>query len=163
MVYYNAMNFLVTYRNKAGAQEQMTLEASDRAALFAELSRRGISAVRVAEAAGKAKPRKPASPKGGKSPAVGKGLAAGLAVVLAACGVFWFLSRSTPGVPTERKDKKQSGPAESRPPDFATSFFEKRGLSQCSRGSRETSAIIYVPTPQNTLTFALSADMPPFV
>ena len=48
-------------------------------------------------------------------------------------------------------------------PEFATSFFEKCGLSQCSRGSRETSAIIYVPTPQNTLTFALSADMPPFV
>ena len=28
-------------------------------------------------------------------------------------------------------------------PDFATSFFEKSGLSQCSRGLRETSAIIF--------------------
>ena len=28
-------------------------------------------------------------------------------------------------------------------PEFATSFFEKRGLSQCSRGSREKSAIIF--------------------
>ena len=27
-------------------------------------------------------------------------------------------------------------------PDFATSFFEKCGLSQCSRGSREKTAII---------------------
>ena len=30
-----------------------------------------------------------------------------------------------------------------RSPDFATSFFEKRGLSQCSRGSREKSTIIF--------------------
>jgi len=27
-------------------------------------------------------------------------------------------------------------------PEFATSFFEKCGLSQCSRGSREKTAII---------------------
>ena len=29
-------------------------------------------------------------------------------------------------------------------PEFATSFFEKRGLSQCSRGSREKRAIIFI-------------------
>ena len=32
-------------------------------------------------------------------------------------------------------------------PEFATLIFEKCGLSQCSRGSREKAAIIYVPTP----------------
>ena len=58
-------------------------------------------------------------------------------------------------------DYVRKGQAKS--PDFATLFFQKSHLSQCSRGSRETSAIIYVPTLQNTLTFALRADMPPFV
>ena len=48
-------------------------------------------------------------------------------------------------------------------PEFATSFFKKCVLSQCSRGSREETAIIYVPTPQNALTDALSAEIPPFV
>ena len=109
------MNFLVTYRNKDGAQDQMALEASDRNALFAELSKRGITAIRVTEATGKAKPRKPASSKGSKSPAVGKGLAAGLVIILAACGVFWFLSQGTSEVPTEKKDKKQTRIAEVKP------------------------------------------------
>ena len=64
---------------------------------------------------------------------------------------------------TELKRDAESLFRELGTPDFSTSFFPKSHLSQCSRGSREASAIIYVPTPQNTLTLALIAEMPPFV
>lgn len=89
------MTYTITYRNKDGKTDLMQLEASDRSAVFAELSKRGISAIRVEEAVGKAKPRKPANSKGGKSPAIGKGIVAGAVVVAAAVGAWYFLTRGT--------------------------------------------------------------------
>ena len=51
----------------------------------------------------------------------------GVQDVAAKCG---WLVQTVPGLPSPKR------------PDFATSFFEKCGLSQCSRGSREKTAII---------------------
>lgn len=115
MVKYTMMTYTITYRNKDGKTDWMQLDASDRGAVFAELSKRGISAIRVEEAVGKAKPRKPSSMKGGKSPAVGKGMVAGIIVVAAAVAAFWFLSRNQPEVSAESKGKKQSKIAEVKP------------------------------------------------
>ena len=82
------MNWIVTYRGKSGSQEQMSLEAESREAVFKELAKRGISAIRIEEAKGKAKPRK-APPKGGSKPsAVFKGAITGLIVVIAAVGAW---------------------------------------------------------------------------
>ena len=41
------MDWIVTYRGKSGAQEQMSLEAESREAVFKELAQRGISAIRI--------------------------------------------------------------------------------------------------------------------
>lgn len=123
MVYYKMMSsYLITYRNKDGKPDQMMIEAADRNAVFAELSKRGISAVRIEEATGKkVKPRKPSSAKGAKSPAVGKGIVAGIVVVAAAVGAFWFLYNSQSSeAPKEKKDKKQAKIVEVTPAPAAS-------------------------------------------
>ena len=112
MVKYTVMNYIVSYRNKDGKMDQLQIEAADRNAVFAELSKRGISAIRVEEATGKVKPRKSLSAKGGKSPAVGKGIVAGIIVVAAAVGAFWFFTQCHSEPP---KEKKQAKIAEVKP------------------------------------------------
>ena len=102
------MDWIVTYRGKSGSQEQMSLEAESREAVFKELAKRGISAIRIEEAKGKAKPRK-APPKGGSKPSgVFKGAIAGVIVVAAAIGAFLFLTKEKPKAeePTEKKQAK---------------------------------------------------------
>ena len=101
------MKFLISYRNNDGKQDQTVIEAESRNAVFAELEKRGMRAIRIEEANGKAKPRKPSSPARGKPPAVGKGLIAGLVVVIAAVGVWRFLSPKAEE-PLEAKGKGQA-------------------------------------------------------
>lgn len=100
------MTYTITYRNKDGRQEQMQIEAPDRSAVFAELSKRGISAIRVEEATGKVKPLKPASANGKKAPAVIKGLVAGAIVVVAAGAAWYFLSPKAETTTWENKGTK---------------------------------------------------------
>ena len=111
MVKYTIMTYEISYRNKDGKIEQMQLDASDRSAVFAELSKRGITAIRIEEATGKKKPRKPANSKGGKSPAIGKGIVAGAVVVAAAVGAWYFLTRGT-GNGEQGTDNSPKKPAE---------------------------------------------------
>ena len=100
------MDWIVTYRGKSGSQEQMSLEAESREAVFKELAKRGISAIRIEEAKGKAKPRK-APPKGGGKPSGAfKGAIAGLIVVIAAVGAWYFLTQKQEEVKPEAKPKK---------------------------------------------------------
>lgn len=101
------MKFLISYRSNDGKQDQTVIEAESRNAVFAELEKRGMSAIRIEEANGKVKLRKPSSPVHGKSPAVGKGLIAGLVIVIAAVGVWCFLAPKVEE-PVETKEKKQS-------------------------------------------------------
>ena len=110
------MTYTITYRNKDGRQEQMQIEAPDRSAVFAELSKRGISAIRVEEATGKVKPLKPASANGKKAPAVIKGLVAGAIVVVAAGAAWYFLSPKAETPVRENKGKKPGKIAETTPP-----------------------------------------------
>lgn len=86
------MDWTITYRGKNGVLEQMPLEAESREAAFKELANRGVSAIRIEQAKGSAKPRT-ASPKGGGRPSVVlKGALAGAIVVVAAGGAFWLLT-----------------------------------------------------------------------
>ncbi|MBQ7471613.1 MAG: hypothetical protein IJS97_04220 [Prevotella sp.] len=83
--------FTVQYRGPDGKNESVQIEAADRAGVFAELKKRGISAVRVEESKGKVKPAKPREAKFRYS--VLRGTLAGL-IVVAICGVsVWFASR----------------------------------------------------------------------
>ena len=89
------MDWIVTYRGKSGSQEQMSLEAESREAVFKELAKRGLTAIRIEQANGKAKLRK-TSPKGGSKPSGAfKGAIAGIIVVIAAIGAWYFLTRGT--------------------------------------------------------------------
>lgn len=98
------MNWTITYRGKNGVLEQMPLEAESREAAFKELANRGVSAVRIEQAKGSAKPRT-ASPKGGGKPsAVLKGTLAGVIVVVAAVAAFWLLTDDK-SVPEQTKEK----------------------------------------------------------
>ena len=109
-------NFSVTYRGNDGQPSVIQIAAEDRQGVFQELAKRGISAVRIEETTGKAKTRKPAVPKkGGKSPAVGKGLVAGLLVVAVAVVAWYFLSATKTDAPEENKSKKQAKIAEVTP------------------------------------------------
>lgn len=109
------MKFLISYRNSDGRQDQTVIEAESRNAVFAELEKRGMCAIRIEEANGKVKLRKPSSRAHGKSPAVGRGIVAGVAVVAAAVGAFWLLARSQSEGPTAKKEKKIAGIAEVSP------------------------------------------------
>ena len=115
------MDWIVTYRGKSGSQEQMSLEAESREAVFKELAQRGITAIRIEEAKGKAKPRK-APPKGGSKPSGAfKGAIAGLIVVIAAVGAWYFLTQKQEEVKPEAKPKKTTRietvtPAPAAPP-----------------------------------------------
>ena len=114
------MDWIVTYRGKGGGQEQMSLEAESREAVFKELAQRGVSAIRIEQANGKAKPRT-ASPKSGNKPSgVFKGAIAGIIVVAAAVGAFWFLTndKSAPEQPKEKKTSRivEVTPAPAAPP-----------------------------------------------
>ena len=109
-------NFSVTYRGNDGKPSVIQIAAEDRQGVFQELAKRGISAVRIEETTGKAKTRKPAVPKkSGKSPAVGKGLVAGLLVVAVAVVAWYFLSATKTDAPEEYKFKKQAKIAEVTP------------------------------------------------
>ena len=109
-------NFSVTYRGNDGKPSVIQIAAEDRQGVFQELAKRGITAVRIEETTGKAKTRKPAVPKkSGKSPAVGKGLVAGLLVVAVAVVAWYFLSATKTDAPEENKSKKQAKIAEVTP------------------------------------------------
>lgn len=103
------MNWQVTYRNKDGGQEKLSLAAESREEVFKELSRRGIKAMRVEQASGKAAPR-PAKEKDGgtKPPPASRGIAAGVAVVAAALVALYFLlSPKKDAAPAEEPSAKQ--------------------------------------------------------
>lgn len=103
------MRYIVTYRNSGGKQEQTAIEAESRSAVFAALKERGISAIRVEEEAGKAKPsRNKTSPgKVGTPPTIGKGLIAGVLVVVAAICAWYYLSARKPDATPQQKDRKE--------------------------------------------------------
>jgi len=109
------MAWNITYRGKDGRQETIQIEAADRQGVFAELAKRGISAVRVEEATGKAKLRK-TSPKGGSKPSGAfKGAIAGLIVVIAAVGAWFFLTQKQETAKPDTETKKPSRIAEVTP------------------------------------------------
>ncbi len=79
------MLFNIVFRNREGRPETTQLEASSRADVFAQLAQKGVKAIRVDEAKGKLKPKKPAErgvPKLGLRLAVWGVI--GLAVAIAA-------------------------------------------------------------------------------
>lgn len=118
------MNWTITYRGKNGVLEQMPLEAESREVAFNELANRGVSAVRIEQAKGSAKPRT-ASPKGGGKPsAVLKGTLAGVIVVVAAVAAFWLLTDDK-SVPEQTKEKVAKI-AEVKPAPSASRPVEKK-------------------------------------
>lgn len=109
------MDWIVTYRGKSGSQEQMSLEAESREAVFKELAKRGLTAIRIEQANGKAKLRK-TSPKGGSKPSGAfKGAIAGIIVVIAAIGAWYFLTHKQETAQPESKPKKTAKIAEVKP------------------------------------------------
>jgi len=109
------MDWIVTYRGKSGSQEQMSLEAESREAVFKELAKRGLTAIRIEQANGKAKLRK-APPKGGGKPSgVFKGAIAGVIVVAAAVGAWFFLTQKQETAKPDTETKKPSRIAEVTP------------------------------------------------
>ena len=85
-------NFIVTYRGKDGKQDVVQIAAEDRNGVFAELAKRGISAIKVEEAKGKAKPKKASSAKNsvGNSGLV-LGIISGIAIIAIVAGLASLL------------------------------------------------------------------------
>ena len=89
------MDWIVTYRDKSGSQEQMSLEAESREAVFKELAERGISAIRIEQSAGKKRKPSVASKRTAGSPSPVRGIVAAVIVVAVAFGAWYFLTRGT--------------------------------------------------------------------
>ncbi len=97
------MNFTVKYRDKSGDTKSLVLDVPNRAALWPELKKRGISALSVRE--GAVKERKPS---GGRSPSAVRGIVAGVVVVALAIGAWFFFmdGKPAPKDGVEQKPKK---------------------------------------------------------
>ena len=117
--------FTVQYRGADGKTESVQIESADRAGVFAELKKRGISAVRVDEAKGKVKPAKSAVDKTGKSSAIAKGLVAGVVVVASAVAAWYFLSQK-PEAPTEPTAEKPAKTSPAVPTKVAPKPVEEK-------------------------------------
>lgn len=85
------MIFTVTYRDKSGDTKSLVLDVPNKAAVWPELKKRGISALSVSE--GEVKARKPS---GGKSPSAVRGIVAGVVVVALAVGAWFFFMNEKP-------------------------------------------------------------------
>ena len=101
-------NFNVTFRGKEGKQDVIQIAAEDRNGVFAELAKRGISAIRVEEASGKAKPRKPA-PVSKSSSGVFKGIVAGAIVIIAGLAALVVMRPSVQNEEHAEQAKKPKG------------------------------------------------------
>lgn len=115
------MDWNVTYRNADGGLAQMSLEAESREAVFDELARRGVSAVRVEQAQGKSKPHKASSEGDNKPSAVLKGAVAGVIVVVAAVGAWHVLSPKPGTANPDGQTKRRAKISEAQPASVAPS------------------------------------------
>ena len=93
----------VYFRDKNGSKASVVIEAEDRSGVFAELKKRGISAISVSEGASNKKPRKVAS-SGAASK--GRGLIAAAIVVLGLGAAVWFLMPMGETLPVDDTQKR---------------------------------------------------------
>ena len=133
------MKWLVTYRNREGRQEELEIEASDRRALFEELARRGISAIRTAESDGRAKSR----PKQGGRPPVGLARLGAFAVVGAVLAfvAFKFLSNDGNTAAAKRDNERtritESAPSKPTHRQTPSAVSDRARLSDAPRGKAD--------------------------
>lgn len=107
--------FVVKYRKPDGTMTEAEFEAADRPSLFKLLEQKKITAIRIVPGRLGRRPHKPPSPRGGKSPAIGKGIVAGAIVIAAAVGAFWFLNKKHLDEPIPKTNKKSTKIAERLP------------------------------------------------
>lgn len=95
----------VYFRDKNGSKASVVIEAEDRFGVFAELKKRGISAISVAEGVSDKKPRK--APSSG-APFKGRGLiAAALLVLVGGVAAWWMWPEENKVEDIKKEAKKQ--------------------------------------------------------
>lgn len=152
-------NFSVTFRGKDGKQDVIQIAAEDRQGVFDELAKRGISAIRVEEANGKAKPRK-SSPSGGSKPSgVFKGAIAGVIVVAAAVGAWFFLTQKQETGQRESKTKKSAKIAEVTPDISSTPQTQsEEKVSLETKATNEPEKIVHCVTNRQGKVIVISDE-----
>ena len=94
----------VYFRDKNGSKASVVIEAEDRSGVFAELKRRGISAISVSEGASNKKPRKAVS---SGAPSKGRGLiVAAIVVLVAGIAAWWMWPEAEKPVEVKKEVKK---------------------------------------------------------
>ena len=96
------MKWTVTYRNNSGAQDTLVLEAADRKELFAELEKRGLSAIKIAEGETRTTARRKPRPSG--SSPLFKFLIVAFVVIVGAMAAWVLIPQSNEST-LERRDK----------------------------------------------------------
>lgn len=110
------MVWTVVYRDSDGNRASVEIESVDRNAVFAELQRRGITAISVSEGKAKLTRQSRHIPSGGRVPTHPyRGIVAGLIVVACAVAVWLWLSsgetgRIPPASPVEKNSSAISSP-----------------------------------------------------
>lgn len=94
------MKFTVDFRAADGSRQQKEIVAADRAGVFTELKKLGISAITVREGA-MVKTSAPVSPS------LVKGIVAGLVIVIALAGVLYLMLGNRDEMPQEEKVEKR--------------------------------------------------------
>lgn len=103
------MTFTVKYREKTGGTGSLVLDVPNKDALWAELKKRGITALAVQE--GAVKMRK----TGGKSPSLMRGILTGVCVIALAALVAWFFLKDDKPAPKGADEPKAKRVKEVKP------------------------------------------------
>ena len=145
------MAFKVSYRGNNGAQQSIIIDAASRPQLFAELQKRGISAIRVEETTGKPKKAKPApSTPSPHKPSPFRGLIAGL-IVIALAVAAWFYLLPTLEQVKAKKSKKPSLIAEVAPEIAVTPNNSPVSPDNAAKGRSASAAATTAATESNSL------------
>ena len=117
----NRMIWTVTYRGDGGQRNTLEIEADSRSGVFAELQRRGINAISVAEGAAKRKGRTASTmpPKAAVSSKPPRWcIIAGSVVVLGAAATWWWLANN--------REREVPSPVPSVKPGASTLLHEDK-------------------------------------
>ena len=150
------MKFCVRHRGDDGRVVETTVEAADRAGVFAELSKRGITAISIAE--GEARPARKLSQRREVAKVRTRFILCGFLVLAClACG-FWWLIRGDSSTEGDEKVKQKGLTALQTP---STAGHEAKGTEATTKATASVATSATIPPDETTNEVSATESTPP--